>query len=126
MSDGRESSSGDRGSYKESIAPFTDTDVANLRTALNEIGGFAGAEISAALAELGVHAEELKALLDGLESPESLRTAPRQCLLGFFLLTSLVCAALGDEELATITGQSRDAHVLTARRLYHAFARRSG
>ena len=125
MSKGRKSSGDNRGSFQESIAPFTDIDVATLRAAVNEIGGFAGTEISGSLAALGVDSEGLKAFVDGLESPESLSSATQRSLLGLFLLTNLVCAALGDEELETVTGQDRDAHFLTARRLYHAFTRRT-
>ncbi len=98
---------------------LTEADLRNLQTAVNELGGFAGREISEALTAMAIDPYSLKRFVDGLAGPEALRSAPRETLLGLFLLNNLVCAALGDEELGTITGAERDSHFLTARRLYH-------
>ena len=104
------------------MTDLTESDLATLRTAVNELGGFAGVEIAGALTSLGIDPDGLRAFIDSLAGPEALRSAPREILLGLFLLNNLVCAALGDEELEIITGRDRNEHFLTARRLYHGLA----
>ncbi len=103
---------------------LTESDLRNLEAAVNELGGFAGQEISEALAATGIDPDGLRDSVTGLARPGSLLSAPRETLLGLFLLNNLVCAALGDEELGTITGAGRDSHFLTARRLYHILTAR--
>ena len=103
---------------------LTESDLQNLQAAVNELGGFAGPEISGSLAAMGSDPAGLRTFVVGLAGPESLLAAPRETLLGLFLLNGLVCAALGDEELGTITGADRDSHFLTARRLYHILTAR--
>ena len=108
------------------MADLTESDLAILRTAVNELGGFAGAEICSALTALSIDPDELRAFVDSLAGPDDLLTAPREILLGLLLLNNLVCAALGDEELETITGRDRNEHFLTARRLYHGLTQKQG
>ncbi len=112
--------------YDAAVAPLAESDLANLKSAAAELGGFAGKEISQGLETLGVDPGRLRTLLENIDGPVALAKAPRETLLGLFLLSGLVCAALGDEELATITGAGRDEHFLTARRLYHALTNPAG
>ena len=102
---------------------FDLSDLSNLQTEVNELGGFAGNDIAAALVASGFDPDKLRAFVKSLTEPEDLKSAPREMLLGLFLLNSLACAALGEEEMATITGTEWESHLLTGRRLYFAFAR---
>ena len=111
--------------YKASVSRFGETDLKNLKSAKAELGGFAGREISNFMAVLGISEEEFGPMVDHLKNPSQLDRLPQKDLCSLLVLFSLVCAALGDEELATITGSGRDEHFLTIRRIYHAFARRS-
>ncbi len=110
--------------YGASVSELDETDLENLRSAITELGGFAGSEISGFMAVLGIPEEEFGPLVDRLKDPSLLDRLPQKDICSLLVLSSLVCAALGDEELATITGRGRDEHFLTIRRLYHAFARR--
>ena len=103
---------------------FDASDLTNLQTEVNELGGFAGGDISAALVASGFDPDKLRAFVESLAGPEALQSAPRELLLGLFFLNSLSCAALGEEEMATVTGADWQAHLLTGRRLYFAYARR--
>lgn len=103
---------------------FVASDLMNLQREVNELGGFAGKEISAALVASGFDPDQVRAFVDSLAAPEALESAPREILLGLFLLNSLTCAALGEEEMAIITGTEWEAHLLTGRRLYFAYTRR--
>lgn len=103
---------------------FTAADLTNLRTEMHELGGFAGDDITAALVASEIDPNRLRAFVEDLGEPELLESAPRDVLLGLFLVNSLVCAALGEEEMATITGKEWQDHLLTGRRLFFAYTRR--
>ena len=104
---------------------FDDIDLMNVRSAIRELGGFDGAALASYMALIGVSDENLRELSDRLDHPGQLGFLTQEELCALIALCNVVCAALGDEELATLTTSGRDEHFLTIRRLYHAFRRQA-
>ena len=102
---------------------FDEDDLGNLRQALGQIDGFDGEEILAFMDVPGFSEQELKRMGASLEDLRLFNRMSQKELCSLFLLESLTCAALGDEELFTITGRGRDEHFVTIGRLYYAFKR---
>ncbi|SMX26827.1 hypothetical protein TRP8649_00920 [Pelagimonas phthalicica] len=106
-------------SYEEVRKPLDKKDLAIIRRAINERGGFDGRVIKEALSFYKVEdrdVEQLKTRVSPHQTPESLSYEDK---LNSLVLCCLASAALGEEELSTITGYDRDEFYTTIRRLYH-------
>ncbi len=110
--------------YAEVIKPLDAKDLAIVKRAIGEKGGFDGRVISEILARFGVQDSALVQLQNLVRSEEPIAPFKEDDALKAFLVCCLASAALGEEELQTISGYDRDEFYTTIRRLYQA-ARKS-
>lgn len=105
--------------YAEIIKPLDDKDFAIIRSALGEIGGFDGQVIKNMLEHFEVCDNAQIDLKKVVQNEKNTVSLSEDEALTAFLVCSLVSAALGEEELRTITGYDRDEFYTTIRRLYN-------
>ena len=111
--------------FQATTSGFDNTDLENVKSAIRELGGFDGEAIARFMTTIGTSEDSLRDLYGRLEHPGQLALLTKEEICALIALCNVVCAALGDEELATLTTRGRDEHFLTIRRLYEAFKRQS-
>ena len=107
--------------YNACIYGFDEDDLSNLKQAFGVLYGFAEDEAKEFLEVLGITEQDVVDIENRLNVLNQLHKIGKKDIGTLFVLANLMCAAYGDEELATITGRGRDEHFLTIRRLYFAF-----
>lgn len=105
--------------YTSVTNPLGLKDLAIISRALGETGGFDGRVIAEVLFRFGVNDKALENLKNISGSKKGIEPLDVDDALNAFLLCCLTSAALGEEELSTITGYDRDEIYTTIRRLYH-------
>jgi len=109
-----------RVAYDEVRKPLDKKDFAIIRRAIGEVSGFDGRVIKEALSLYKVDDCDLERLKTRVSTDHTEESLNDQDALHSFAICCLASAALGEEELSTVTGFDRDEFYTTIRRLYHS------